>query len=363
MDFMNSKPFKAAVWVLLIFSIIYIGREVSFIFIPFVVLVRILFLPTLFALILYYLFNPVVNWLEQKKISRPLAIIMIYAALALSAMFMFVTIGVEAYEQFGELIEFFPAYMDRAINALASLENTFLFQYFHADGILSVEDIAESLSDTLFRSGPSLQDSIATAMSILTSTMILFVMLPILLFYLLKDGDKFSAYMKQQIPERYREEASTILTEIDHGLASFIQGQIIVSLSVGVLMYIGFLIIGIPHALILAIFAVLTNFIPYVGPFIATIPAVIVGLFTSPLMAMQVVVVIVVVQQIESLAITPQVMSKKLYIHPLSIIILLLLVGSIAGILGLIIAVPTFVILKIIFSHIFAFVHTKKASS
>ena len=359
MDFINAKSFRAAVWILLIFSIIYIGREVSFIFIPLVVVVRLLFLPTFLALILYYLFNPIVNWLENRKIARPLAIVMLYAVLVFLALFMFLTVGIVAYNQLLELIELFPTYMDQAINTVASLEDTTIFKRFQADERISLVDIAESVSDVLFNALPNLQDSISTVMSILANAVLIFVLLPIFLFYLLKDGDKFAGYLMKQIPERYREETVNTFREIDRGLSSFIQGQIIVSVSVGVLMYIGFLIIGIQHALILALFAVVTNFIPYLGPFIATIPAVIVGFFTSPLMAFLVLIVIVVVQQIESLFITPQVMGKKLYLHPLTIIILLLLAGSMAGLLGLIFAVPTFVILKIISAHIYGFLRKR----
>ncbi|EEG76816.1 AI-2E family transporter [Dethiobacter alkaliphilus] len=359
---MNTKAFKAAVWILLIFSIIYIGREVSFIFIPLVVFVRLLFLPTLFALILYYLFRPIVSWLQGRNVARPLAVLMIYATLALLVVLIFGTVGVEAYEQLLELIDFFPAYLDQAINAVGALEETYLFQRFQANDMFSIEDLAESVSEFILNALPGVQEGISSAMGFLANAVILFVLLPIILFYLLKDGESFHRFITRHIPEGYREEALTILREIDHGLASFIQGQIIVSMSVGVLAYIGFLIIGIRHALILALFAVVTNFIPYIGPWIATIPAVIVGLFTSGLMALQVLIVIFIVQQIESLFITPQVMGKKLYLHPMVIIVLLLVVGNLAGLLGLIIAVPTFVIFKIIFSHLYEFLRTKKTA-
>ena len=359
MNFIKTKPFEVAVWMLLIFSIIYIAREVSFIFMPLVVLIRLMFLPVFFSLILYYLLAPIVDWLEKKKIARPLAVIIVYAVLTLLVLIIFVTVGAAAYAQLLELIDLFPSYMEQAVNTVTSLEDTAMFQRFKGNGIISVTKIAESLSDILLNAVPGLQDNISTIMGIVVNTALVFVLLPILLFYILKDGKKLTCFLMRHIPDRYREQTVNIFKEIDHGLASFIQGQIIVSVSVGVLMYIGFLIIGIQHALVLALFAVVTNFIPYLGPFISTIPAVIVALFTSPLMALQVLIVIVVVQQIESLFITPQVMGKKLYIHPLTIIVLLLLVGSMAGLLGLIIIVPTFVIVKIIAVNLYGFLRKK----
>jgi predicted PurR-regulated permease PerM len=140
---------------------------------------------------------------------------------------------------------------------------------------------------------------------------------------------------------------------MDFALSSYIQGQIIVSICVGILAYIAFLIIGLDYPLVLALVAMFTNVIPFIGPWIGTIPAVIVGLLNSPFMALLVVLAVVVVQQIESNLISPQVMGRKLSIHPLTIIFLLLVAGRFAGLLGLILAVPTYAVGKVLVLHIY----------
>jgi predicted PurR-regulated permease PerM len=138
---------------------------------------------------------------------------------------------------------------------------------------------------------------------------------------------------------------------MDEALSSYIQGQAIVSFIVGVMMYIGYLIIGINYSLILAIVAMLTNVIPFLGPFLALVPAVIVGFTMSPFMALKVILVVIVVQQIDGNVSSPLIMGRKLDVHPLTIILILLVAGNLAGLIGMIVAVPAYAIIKVIISH------------
>jgi predicted PurR-regulated permease PerM len=153
------------------------------------------------------------------------------------------------------------------------------------------------------------------------------------------------------LPKKQRIEGRKILSDMDSKLSSYIQGQILVSLCVGVLMFAGFLIIGIDYALILALVAMFTNVIPFVGPWIGTVPALIVALIDSPVMVGKVLIVIIVVQQFESNFISPQIMGKKMAIHPLTIILLLIVAGRFAGIIGMLLAVPTYAVCKVVVSH------------
>lgn len=117
------------------------------------------------------------------------------------------------------------------------------------------------------------------------------------------------------------------------------------------MMYIGYLIIGLDYSLVLASVAMLTNVIPFIGPFIAIIPALIIAFLTSPFMALKVLIVAVIVQQIDGNITSPYIMGRNLDIHPLTIILLLLVAGSLGGLLGMIIAVPVYAVLKVILSH------------
>ena len=353
MEVVNSKLFTFMVWVLLLFVIIFIGKEITFIFAPITVFAKVLFLPIMLALVLYYLLSPLITWLVVRKVNRTWAILIIYAVFTLSGFILFITIGSLAYQQFGDLLSRLPDYIEKLAASVASLEDTYLFQRLQHKGVLSVANLAESLSQTVLASLPEFGTGVSVIASLVSNTLLVFILLPLILFYMLQDGEQFLSQVIHYIPKKYRKKVKSVFKEIDQGLSSYITGHLIVSVTVGVLVYIGFLIVGLNHSLILALFAMLANFIPYLGPLIGTIPAVIVGFVTSTVMGAQVLLVVTIVQQIESFFLIPQIMGRKLVMHPLSIIFMLIIVGSLTGIIGLILAMPILVILKIIFSHLF----------
>src|SRR5699024_12118745 len=125
------------------------------------------------------------------------------------------------------------------------------------------------------------------------------------------------------------------------------------SFCVGILLFIGYLIIGLKYSLTLALFAMLMNVIPFLGPFIAVIPALIVGLFQSPIMVVWVAIVTLIAQQIESNLISPNVMGRVLNLHPLTVITVILAAGSIAGFIGILFAVPFYTIIKTVVVHFY----------
>ena len=119
--------------------------------------------------------------------------------------------------------------------------------------------------------------------------------------------------------------------------------------------------IGLEYALVLAIVAMLTNVIPFIGSSIGTAPAVIVALFDSPFMVLAVILGVLVIQQIESNLISPQIMGRQLNVHPVTIIFLLLVASRFAGLLGLLLAVPTYAVGKVIVSHTYRLIKLKIA--
>jgi len=176
---------------------------------------------------------------------------------------------------------------------------------------------------------------------------------PFILYYLLKEGEKVPGFILKLLPAKHHEEGRNILSEMDDALSAYIQGKIMVSMILGLLIYVGYLIIGLDYSLILAVAAAVMNVIPFVGLFIGIIPSIVVAFIHSPGMLIQMLIVVIVVQQIESNFLSPQVMGKKLDIHPLTIILLLIMVGSISGLLGMFLAIPVYAILKVIVTHVY----------
>lgn len=346
----QGKYFRIGYAIIIIFLIIYLGTLIDFIFRPIVVLVQTLFAPIILAGVLYYLFRPIVHFLSR-WIQRGVAILLIYlGAIALFTLIV-ILIGPELREQFNSLARNAPLFVHEFREFMLRMQENELFVRFQHSINLSLEEAINWLEMYLNEIVTAVGSNLASFIGFITNIIIIIVIIPFVLFYMLKEGEKMPNQVFRLFPERYQQKGKQILGDMDEALSSYIQGQIIVSFCVGVLCYIGYLIIGLDYSLVLALVAMFTNVIPFVGPWIGTFPAVIVGLLHSPFMALLVVIIVVIVQQVESNFISPQVMGRKLSIHPLTIILLLLVAGRFAGLLGLLLAVPTYAVGKVIVSH------------
>jgi predicted PurR-regulated permease PerM len=173
------------------------------------------------------------------------------------------------------------------------------------------------------------------------------------LFYLLRDGRRLPHYIAKFVPTRLREQSLEVMSEMNRQISSYIRGQIIVSFCIGMLLYVGYLVIGLDYSLVLAIFAACTSVVPYLGPVIAITPALIIAIVTSPIMLLKMVIVWTIVQLVEGKFISPQIMGKNLHIHPITILFVILTAGKLFGIVGIILAIPGYAILKVIVVHLF----------
>lgn len=179
------------------------------------------------------------------------------------------------------------------------------------------------------------------------------VLIPFFLFFMLKDGEKLLPFITKFFKPKKAANLRSLLLKIDHVLTAFIQGQLIVSFFVGVLLFIGYSIIKLDFALALALFGMITNVIPYLGPFIAVTPAILVGALQDPFNVIWISIIMIVAQQIESNLISPNVMGQVLNLHPLTIISVILAAGSIAGFVGILFAVPFYAVMRTIVVHFY----------
>ncbi|OEF97532.1 AI-2E family transporter [Desulfuribacillus alkaliarsenatis] len=355
----DSRYFRFAVWILLIFLIILVGSHIPFVFVPFIILLQTVFFPILLAGVLYYLMVPIVDRLTERRVPRTISIILIYLGFIFVVTMLVVTLGPVFQRQVMSLIDNAPGLFNEVRNWLLEVQQHPMLTTFVSPEQVTVEEVARRFSEYINQIFFAVVNNISAFLGTLTNFVTTLLMIPFILFYMLKSGDELPRAMIRFLPSKHQDEGRSIVNDMNQTLRAFIQGQIIVSMSVGVLCYIGFLIIGIEYALLLALVAMVTNVIPFIGPFIGTIPALIVGILHSPFMALKVLIVIIVVQQIESLLISPRVMGSKLNIHPVTIILLILVAGNLAGFLGLILAVPTYAIGKVVISHTYRLVRLR----
>ncbi len=359
---LDSRLFRAGIWLLLLFLVIYAGGKVSYIFIPLVVIVETLFFPILISGILYYMTYPLVDWLHGKKIPRWLAIFIVYILIIGILSLIAVTIFPVIQEEVRKLQEDIPAMIGEVEEILMDLEERGVLPYLEYREDLNIENLARQFTGTIQEYSGQIIDSIGAVIDFFTHLFTILVMVPFLLFFMLKEKGSpvINNVLTRFVPQNHLPKIHRALSELNKAMSSYVQGIGIVCLSVGILVYIGYSIIGLNYSLILALFAMITNIIPFLGPFIGAIPGVIVGALDSPLMMLKVIAVIVVAQQLESLFISPQVMGRKLHMNPLTIIILVMVAGRMGGFLGIILAVPTFTILKIIASHVYDFIVNRR---
>ncbi|WP_368503730.1 AI-2E family transporter [Alkalihalophilus sp. As8PL] len=348
----QSKAFRVGIGIALILLIIYLGSLVDWIFKPIVVLVQTLFAPIVLAGVLFYLLRPFVNLLS-KKMPRSLSILILYLTAIGLITTLVLIVGPELQSQFTSLTMNWPQFMNEIRGMIIAVQENEYISRFQESENFSLEDITSRLEEYLTGLMSSIGSNVASLIGIIANIIIIMIIIPFILFYMLKEGEKAPNQVIRLLPRKHQKEGESILSDMDYALSSYIQGQIIVSICVGILVYIGYLIIGIEYPLVLALIAMFTNVIPFIGPWIGTFPGVIVGFLDSPFMALLVIIVVVVVQQIESNLISPQVMGRKLDIHPLTIILLLLVASRFAGLLGLLLAVPTYAVGKVIVLHVY----------
>ena len=215
------------------------------------------------------------------------------------------------------------------------------------------KEIEESLSGFAKNFMMSITSSIGSIIGMVTSVTVTIVTVPFMLFYMLKDGHKLVPTVTGVFSEKQANRIGELLEKMSETISKYISGQAIECLFVGTCTAIGYGIVGVPFALLIGIFAGITNMIPYIGPYIGLLPALILAMSNSVRQTILVIIVCVVVQQIDGNLIYPNVIGKSLDIHPLTIIIILLVAGNLAGLLGMLLAVPVYAVIKVIVIYIY----------
>lgn len=352
----KNKSILFSLFVALLLLIIYLGSKVSFIFQPFLLLFQAVAIPLLLSMFLYYLLRPVVKYMEQHKIKRTPAILIIYVVFTIILLWFILSQWPKLTDQMVSLVNGFPDILADVKFQLSKLENNeWLASVFPSDN-----NIVATITEFLNKGFSSITNYVGKFFSFVSNFAIILFTTPILLFYMLKEGDKLGRKAVRATPVRFKRDMLSIITDIDKMLSGFIVGRVLVNLALGVLMYIGFLIIGLPYAFLLTVVAVIANFIPVIGAILSSVPIIIVGLTQSPATAVWALVIILAAQQVQDNLIAPYVFGKSMDIHPLTTIILVLGVGNISGILGMIIIIPVYMTLKIIVVRVFQIFFKRK---
>ncbi|MBC1422699.1 AI-2E family transporter [Listeria seeligeri] len=351
--FIDNKFVLGLLIFLLVALDIYVLTKISFIFDPLMVILKTVAAPIVLAGISYYLFNPVIDWLEKKKWKRGWAIALLYLVIIGLIILLFSFVIPAVKDQIISLFKTFPGYWDQITQKFNEFSQSSLFDQLKDKLSTNMSDIMKTLSEKGTSVLNSAITSVGSIVGTVTEVVLAIVTTPLVLFYLLKDGKKLPDFLLKMLPVNGRAHTRQVLGEANHQISSYIRGQIIVSLCIGILLFIGYLIIGLPYGLTLAIIAACTSIVPYLGPAIAITPALIIAIVTSPWLLVKLIIVWCVVQLLEGKFISPQVMGKTLKVHPITILFVILIAGNLFGVLGVIFAVPGYAVLKVIVTHVF----------
>lgn len=346
---------------LLIGCTIFVYDKVAFVFHPLNVLLQVVILPGVLGIIAYYLLRPLLRLLMKWRVPKGWGILLIFIGALGAITLLILLVFPFLRDQFTDLVQELPHYISSVINNTAQFINNSRFDEFFARFNIDYMQIAQDLSndlittvkDTLTTFAQGLATGITNFISAITGFVLSLVIVPFILFYLLWEGDKLPQFIVRIFPPRARKEVQEIMSDMDRQISSYIQGQILVSICIGIMVTIGFLIIGMPYALLLGFLAMITSVVPYLGPVIAITPAAIIAIVQSPFMLIKLAVVWTVVQLVEGKFISPQIMGKSLSIHPITIIFVLLTAGSLFGVPGVILGIPGYALLKVLITHIF----------
>ncbi|UAL52496.1 AI-2E family transporter [Bacillus sp. CMF21] len=352
--FILNNRFVLFLLILLLIGLnILVFMKVSFIFTPIEVLIKTILLPIILAAIVYYVLNPVVDFFERKGIRRIYTILALFIVIIGLLTILIVSVIPFLKEQVLSLIKSFPQYTSDVEQLVRDVVGSDFVNQAQKTLNINVADLSKQISDQASTIINNMFAGIGNIVGIVKDFILAIVTLPFILFYLLKDGKKLGPYVLKFMPVSFRSSTYNVMHEMNNQISSYIRGQIIVSFCIGALMYIGFLIIGMEYASLLALIAAFTSVVPYLGPAIAITPAFIIALVTSPFMVLKLIIVWTIVQLVEGKFISPQIMGRNLHIHPITIIFVILTAGNLFGVVGIILAVPGYAVLKVIVTHLF----------
>ncbi|MCF8008623.1 MAG: AI-2E family transporter [Halanaerobiales bacterium] len=343
----DNKFFKVSFGIILILIILILINQVPFITRAFRIITSLFIIPMLLGGFLYYLLRPLVKILTRFLKYKTVAIFISFIIILTIIIFIIYFGGNIITEQTKNLAnQLSDYYYSQTIPV--EKDNIFFEVGNRVMEYLKRFNIQERLSNFIGSLVEVVKNNIFGIFTTLTNIGTVIVLIPFVVYYLLKDDLKIKNTLVRYLPSD-KQEINKLIKKIDDTLSKYIIGQIFVAFILGVLTYIGFLIIGLPNALILSAIVMVTSFIPFLGAILGILPAIFIGISHSFLLVIKIIIVLIVVQQIEGNIIQPRVQGKRLKIHPLVVIFTVLIFITLFGFIGALYAVPAYAVARVIF--------------
>lgn len=302
--------------------------------------------PLFIGFIIAWLFSPLVDKLTKKGLPRIVSSLIVYVIFILFLVVFFRIFIPIIYTEFNELIKTLPGILEDITDFINNIFSKIEMNNSNMENIK--EGILEAVNEYGNNISSSIPTTIVNMMSRLFSGLGSVFFGLIIGLYMLFDFDNVTILFLKLIPKKHQTEIASLLDNIGIEVRKCVNGTLLVACMVFVCDTIGFSIVGLKSALLFGLFCGITDLIPYIGPYIGTAVATIVGLTQSPLIGIGILIIAIIVQLVESYVLQPIVMSKATKLHPVTIICSLLIFGHFFGIIGMILATPLMSIFKVI---------------
>ncbi|MDQ0161244.1 AI-2E family transporter [Aeribacillus alveayuensis] len=343
----RQKQWLYRLLMVLIFSLcLFMFLQIKTLWLPFYVMLKAILIPFLIAVFITYLLHPVVEKLHDSGLPRSLSILIIY-------LLFFGGIGLAFYKGI-------PIFLKQAKDLSENIPMVTASYQSWIDGIHDqttklpddVHKRIEKLIHNAEKEIGNLLESLLTSFRVFFDYIVIFAVIPFLVFYMLKDIEELKKAIWYITPKKWRQEGKKFLHDVNESLGNYIRGQLFVCLLIALFATFALWVFHIKYPLILGLIIGVTNVIPYFGPIIGAIPAVLIAATISIQKVIIVMIIVFILQFLEGNILSPLIVGKSLHMHPIVIILALLAGGEMAGVLGLILAVPIVVILKVTLLHI-----------
>lgn len=303
--------------------------------------------PFFIGLVIAWLLDPIVSFLQKKKINRLLSTTLVFVAF-IAIIGLICSLVIPSFgNQINEIISTAPniiknlsGWFDGFIDNLSNIYN-YDFTNVRNGFTTSLNNIFKSIT-------VDLPTTIVDVLKNIVSGSINFIFGLFIAFYMLLDFNNVRKHLLVFIPKKIHNEVITITDRLNNMLKNYVQGTLLIMLLLFICQSIGFTLSGLKAPLVFGLFCAVTNVIPYVGPYIGGIPATIVGFTISPKVGICTLIAVIICQTLESYFLNPVVMSKTMKLHPVTIMLGLLIFGHFFGILGMVLSTPVISCAKII---------------
>lgn len=316
-----------------------------FIVFYFLFLIREILAMLFVALIFASAVDPWVDWLQKRKVPRGISIIAIYLiALSVITGVVFLIIP-PISKQVNDLANNFPSILEKVISGYE-----YLREYSVQHGILeNIKENMGSISSNLQKAAGGI---FSTVSGIIGSVLSFFLIL-VMTFYMVVEENALKKIVWSIAPEKYQVYVMKLINRMQKKVDLWLRGQLILSFIIFILTYVSLLILGVKYALVLALIAGLTEFVPYLGPILASIPAIFLAFTQEPILAVFVAILYYIIQLVENHIIVPKLMQKVVGLNPIISIAVLLVGFKVAGVLGAILSIPVATAISVFLRDIF----------